>query len=358
MIERIQNQILPHFIDEAVVKNSHIFPIGSGHINQTWLVQTANAKFVLQQMNEHVFPEPHRLMNNLQKLHQHLSLKAEQGEYQFQSIGCQPTASGQSTFTDSKQGTWRALDFVENSYSVDTVASVEQAFQAAKAFGHFSAVASEVSLAEFEEVIADFHNLAQRFRQLKTAIDQNKAGRLATCLNLVEKLLEQQWLITEIDNIAATLPIRICHNDCKINNLLFDDATHQVNAVIDLDTTMAGHLMYDFGDMVRTFCSAEAEDSVEYHKVEARADIFEAIVQGYLSELNDSITPLERQSLWLGALAMPLMLSVRFLTDHLNGDVYFKVSRPDHNFQRAKNQWYLFKSLIEQQDKLKSIFRR
>ncbi len=355
MTERIEKHILPHFTDEALIKGSRISQMGNGHINRTWLVQTATGKFVLQQVNDRVFPEPRLLINNLQNLHQHLSAKAELGEYQFQSIGCQPTLSGQAVLEDKKLGVWRALDFVDNSYSIDTVDSAKQAYQAAKAFGHFSAVASERPLSEFEEVIADFHNPAQRFRQLTAAVELNKAGRSAYCHSLTEKLLRQRWLVTDIEAIADKLPVRICHNDTKINNLLFDRSTHQVKAVIDLDTTMAGHLMYDFGDMVRTFCSAEAEDSTRYHKVEARADIFEAIVKGYLSELNEIITPPERQSLWLGALAMPLMLSVRFITDYLNGDEYFNVSRAEHNLQRARNQWRLFRSLVHKRKTLGSI---
>ena len=355
MIERIEQDILPHFIDESAIEGCKVSKIGSGHINQTWLVQTAAQKFVLQQLNTHVFPEPQRLINNLQQLHQHLSSKSDLGEYRFQSIGCQPTLNGHAMLDKPALGIWRTLDFVDNSYSIDTVDSAQPAYQAAKAFGHFSMVASQQTLDTFEEVIADFHDLGQRMQQLKIAVEQNKANRLQSCQSLVNKLLEQQEVVTEIEALAPQLPIRICHNDTKINNLLFDNQTHEVNAVIDLDTTMAGHLMYDFGDMVRTFCSPEAEDSTLYHKVTARVEVFEAIVKGYLCELGDTLTPLERQSLWLGALAMPLMLSVRFLTDYLNGDQYFSVSREHHNLQRSQNQWHLFQSLIDQQHSLKPL---
>ena len=356
MTEFILAQILPHYINEAEREDVIISPLGNGHINHTWLVKTSRTDFVLQKINTHVFPDPWVLINNIQQLHHYLT--AQNDEYRFQSIGCLQTLAGNKAFEDEQVGFWRALDFIDNSYSIDMVDTPEQAFEAAKAIGHFSAVASNISDGALSEIIPDFHNLSERYRQLESAMVHDKSKRRQTCQPFIDDVLSQRWLVDEIEALVSRLPIRICHNDTKINNLLFDCSSHQVNAVIDLDTCMPGHLMYDFGDMVRTFCSPEAEDSIEFDKVIAREEIFEAIVNGYLSELGKALTVEEHRSLWLGALAMPLQLSVRFLTDYLNGDEYFKTSKPQHNLHRAQNQWHLFQSLMLQKTVLKAFFEK
>ncbi|RYV04219.1 aminoglycoside phosphotransferase [Shewanella sp. OPT22] len=355
MTQIIRNQILPHYLDEAVIKTAKVSAIGNGHINQTWLVETAEKQFVLQKINTHVFPSPSALMNNFRLLHQTLSRCAEVGEYRFQSIGYFNTLSGHEKVNDKDLGVWRAINFIKNSYSVDVVSTVEQAYKAARAFGHFTLNASSIEPNKLQEVIPDFHNLRQRFAQLKKAIDKDEFRRISDIQPFVNQVLAQQWLTNKVNKIEAVLPIRVCHNDTKINNLLFDNKDHQVKAVIDLDTTMAGYLMYDFGDMVRTFCSPEEEDSTNYQQIVARVDVFEAIVEGYLFEWNNIITVEERKSLWLGALSMPLMLAVRFLTDFLNGDVYFNVAHKEHNIERALNQFTLFESLVNQAEHLEAI---
>ncbi len=348
MIAMIKEQILPHYLDEAEIKNTEVCEIGSGHINHTWLIKSSKINFILQKVNTHVFPEPQRLINNIQVIHQHLISKIKDKNYRLSSIGCQSTLTGEYAVEHNDGSFWRALEFIDHSYSSDVVSSPKQAFDAAKAFGHFAVNTSSISDVELSEVIPNFHHLAMRFELLKSAVNENKIAPSKACLSLVDDILSHQWLADEIELIKPQLPLRVCHNDTKINNLLFDTKSNQVKAIIDLDTCMSGHLMYDFGDMIRTFCSPLEEDSVEYEKAIARADIFEAVVKGYFSELEYLLTPIERKSLWLGALAMPLQLAARFLTDHLNGDVYFKVSRPEHNLHRALNQWHLFQSVLKQ----------
>ncbi|MBM7074176.1 aminoglycoside phosphotransferase family protein [Shewanella sp. 202IG2-18] len=355
MMESIRQQILPYYLSEAEIERTHITEIGRGHINHTWLVQSVECQFVLQKINTQVFEQPWTLMHNLQQLHQCLSDREVRGEYRLRSIGYRQTLQQESAVEHPDLGFWRALDYIDNSYSIDVVESAEQAYQAAKAFGHFSAQASHLPSSGLIDVIADFHDLNHRFKQLKTAIDMDVKGRGTAFNALINDVLSQQWLIEDINEVVIGLPLRVCHNDTKINNLLFDTSSHQVSAVIDLDTCMSGYLMYDFGDMIRTFCSPMDEDSIEYEKVIARDDIFESVVQGYFSELGDVLTQNERKSLWLGALAMPLMLCVRFLTDHLNGDQYFKVKHSKHNIHRAMNQWHLFKSLLKKEQGLKKF---
>ncbi len=356
--EVIKHHVLPHYSHQIVSdKSCNITLLGNGHINHTYLVSTPINHLVLQQLNTQIFNRPQLLVENSQIIFSELSLQVKSGKYQLLAVAPLSTKAAVLGLDLGANGYWRALSYVTDSYSLEVVENIRQAYVAAKAFGHFANALSAIDAHKLHQVIPNLHHLAGRVEQLKQAIKNDKSQRLMQSRDWVDYILEQQWLMDEIANIAPTLPIRVCHNDTKVNNLLFDTLTHEPKAIIDLDTCMAGHLMYDFGDMVRTFCSPEAEDSRNLSNVKIRPKIFNAICQGYLSELEHTVTEQELKSFWLGACAMCLMLGVRFLTDFLEGDVYFKTHRKKQNFDRAINQLTLFKSLLSQEIELKKYLK-
>ncbi|WP_415637785.1 phosphotransferase enzyme family protein [Pseudoalteromonas distincta] len=319
--------------------------IGSGHINSTWLLTCIDKQFIVQKLNTEVFKYPAQLVSNAKLIEQHLNTKQLQSNYPLETIK-HIAIQNNKHLIEIDSAHYRVLNYISDSYSEDVVKNAQQSEQAAYAFGVFANALQDFDAQQLHTVIPDFHNLAMRFEQLNTAITNNSVNRIKYCADEIKYCLSQQHLITELSSIAKQIPLRVCHNDTKINNMLFCDATHKAKAVIDLDTCMAGFWLYDFGDMVRTFCSPEAEDSTNLHNVIIRKDIFSAIVKGYVAPLKSSMSTIEQESLLLGAKIMPLMLSVRFLTDYLNNDVYFKVAHAEHNLERAQNQLALYKSIL------------
>lgn len=352
MIEFVRQTVLPHF--GIIGAEAKIVPLGNGHINDTLLVRWPTGELVLQRINTQVFQTPRVLVENAQLICAHLSKKWLSKQYHLQVINPYPTLQ-QTLFIDfGEQGFWRAISYLPHSHSVEVVETERDAEMAAAAFGHFASALSDFDAEQLRDVIPNFHHLSGRLAQLDAAVANDTHGRLAQCRHWVDYVLSQQTMLTELEHISPQLPLRTCHNDTKINNMLFDKRDMSSMAIIDLDTCMKGHLMYDFGDMVRTFTSPETEDSTNLANVHVRPDVFAAICRGYLSELGEVLTEIEKQSLWLGARVMCLMIGVRFLTDHLNGDVYFHIHREGHNLDRAANQFTLYQSLLDQAQQLKA----
>ncbi|WP_428616895.1 phosphotransferase enzyme family protein [Shewanella sp.] len=351
MIDFIRQQVLPHF---GVTDSAKVSPLGNGHINDTFLVRWPEGEFVLQRINTDVFTQPLALVRNAQRVAQHLQSKHDNGEYRLNVVTPVGNLQDELALDLGEQGFWRAISYLPYSHSLEVVEDASQAESAAKAFGHFSRALSDLDASQLEDVIPQFHHLPGRIAQLQQAVAKDSLGRLNECQTWVDFALSQDELLSELSELEAQLPPRVCHNDTKINNMLFDKRDMSSMAIIDLDTCMQGHLMYDFGDMVRTFTSPEAEDSTNLPKVEVREPIFAAICRGYLSELGEVLSDKERQSLWLGARVICLMIGVRFLTDHLNGDVYFHIHHDNHNLERAANQFTLYKSLLAQQAMLRA----
>jgi Ser/Thr protein kinase RdoA (MazF antagonist) len=350
-----------HRLITAQVLNDYQLPaetkvqaFGNGHINQTFLLSHGSKRLIVQQINTAIFPSATDLVENALKIEQHLIAKQQQGLYAMQVLRQYPKADG--SYLTGEQQNLRALAFIDHGSSLEVVDTPAQAFAAALTFGQFAAALADFEASSLVTVLPDFHNLGMRFEQLKSAVAQDKAGRLNDCQVLVDFCLAQQNLVAELTALFPTLPLRVCHNDTKINNMLYSASEGRGIAAIDLDTCMPGYWLFDFGDMVRTCCSPEAEDSLNTANVQIRPDIFQALAQGYLQGLAGVITDAERQSLLLGAKVMCLMIGIRFLTDHLNGDVYFTIKRPEHNLQRAQNQIRLYQDLLRQQDKLKHFF--
>ena len=329
-------------------------PIGNGHINTTMLLKHAHGAVVVQRLNTDVFPKPDQLVANARKIEQHLLKKHRKQQYELDIIKHVATTD-QRYLLDINGEKWRALEFIGGSYSEEVVRSPSQAKVAANAFGQFAAALEDFDAEQLYPVIKDFHNLAMRLDMLEQAVQADSQGRVAKVSEQLAFCQQQTHLVHQLAELVTCVPVRPCHNDTKINNMLFSNKTDQAKAVIDLDTCMPGYWLFDFGDMVRTFCSPEPEDSTELSNVRVRKDIFAAIVEGYIEPLKGLITVQEKRSFWLGAQVMPFMIGVRFLTDYINGDKYFATKYPEHNLDRANNQFALYRDLINNTDTLKTL---
>lgn len=333
--------VLKYYLVEPTT--AHWRPLGNGHINQTFLVTSGDYKFVLQKLNHHVFPNPQAVVNNAVQINEFLR---GQSDYAFASIA--PIKNNDGNYLLSARGSyWRAIEFIEHSTSVDAINDIKQAHEAANAFATFSSSLASFDPSTLTPVIDKFHDLNHRVELFEQALINNSAGRADDIGGFVEQIKAETDFIDNVTRLVKSLPLRVTHNDTKINNLLFNQLTMAPLAIIDLDTCMPGYLLHDFGDMVRTCCSNLSEDATNLEDMEFKRNIYDALYQGYLTGARDVITALEIESLSIGAKLMPFLLTLRFLTDYLDGDKYFNVKHEHHNLDRAKNQFKLYQLLGE-----------
>ena len=327
-------------------------PLGNGHINQTFLARDGEHLRVVQQINTTVFPEPHILVENANEIAAHLEKSGSPirvARHLADDAGRYLHGAGQDI---------RVLEFRPGSRSIEVMESPLQARLAAQAFATFSRDLADFPAAGLKTVIPDFHSPAARFEQYLKALQSDSVDRVLECRPEIEFAEGIEPRIRHWQALADSLPLRICHNDCKINNVLFDRDGVSTLAVIDLDTCMPGRLMTDFGDLVRSCASPEAEDSTHLHRVAARPEIFDALLDGYLEGMGESLTASERDSLLHGAMMACFIQGLRFLTDFIAGDTYFGAARRSHNLERARNQFQLYTSLAEQQGDLLHLINR
>jgi len=331
-------------------------PFGGGHINDTYFFKTeTGSSYLLQRINHQVFKEVEVLMANIAYCLE--QIRSNNGEQQQQLLKYHRSIQGPYYFKDRVGNYWRLMDFVKNAVTFERVERPEQAFEGAKAFANFQRGLLNISIEKVRPSIPDFHHLIKRFDKLKKVIQADIFDRKKEALKEIDFALSQQEVLASFRQLILekTLPLRITHNDTKINNVLFDKNSHKGLCVIDLDTLMPGSVIYDFGDMVRTFTNAGEEDEKDLDKVYLRADIFEAICKGYFSELKGLLDPLESQNLIEGAKFMILITGFRFLTDFLEGDVYYKTSYREHNLHRCRTQLKLLQDLLKKESVLKTI---
>ena len=350
------NPVATYLSEHFGLSSDHVTlkPIGNGHINTTMLLKSQDNAVVVQKLNTDVFPNPEQLVENARLIEKHLNDKHVKGEYSLEIIRHVPTIKN-DFLVEYDQGVWRALEFIGGSYSEDVVANISQAQTAANAFGQFALALQDFQAEQLHHVIPDFHNLAMRFDAFRKAIENDPVNRIELCQPDIEFCLNQQSLIDELQKLEGKIPLRPCHNDTKINNMLFCKDSDDAKAVIDLDTCMPGYWLFDFGDMVRTFCSPEQEDSTNLKNVTVREEIFAAIVKGYVEPLKNVITDAEKESFWLGTKVMTFMIGLRFLTDFIDGDNYFATKHAHHNLERARNQFALYRDILEKENTLKAI---
>jgi hypothetical protein len=341
-------------------------PCSSGHINDTYAVTyNVNGKktrFIQQRVNHRIFPNVPHLMDNISRVTRHLTekLTGTSSTGGMQSLTLIPAADGKPYFQDDQGDYWRAFLFLENAQSYDRVANAGQAYQAALAFGEFQKLLADLPGPRLHETIPRFHHTPSRLETFRKVLREDRAGRAASVPAEIA-FFESRESIVDIllaEHARGTIPERVTHNDTKLNNVMIDDVSGRGICVIDLDTVMPGLALYDFGDLVRTSTSPALEDELDLSKVNMQMPMFEALVNGYLSSAGDFLTGTEKRLLPFSGKLISFEVGLRFLTDYLEGDVYFKTKRPHHNLDRARTQMALVKSIETQETAMNSIVER
>ena len=330
--------------------------IKSGHINHTYLITTdRGSKYILQWINQFVFPQVDKLMSNMAAISSYLG---EQGEGASAMIRYIDTLDGKNYYSDGDGGAWRIYRYVDNSICLQHPDTTEDFCECGRAFGAFQYALRDFPAEQLEETIVNFHNTVDRYRQFRDAIREDRASRLAEVQEEVAFLFEREERACSLHYIreAGLLPIRATHNDTKINNVLFHEKTRKAICVIDLDTVMPGLSAFDFGDAIRFGASTAAEDEPDLNKVRLDLELYRAFVRGFCDAC-PSLTRKEIEALPLGAFTMTLECGMRFLTDYLNGDVYFATDRPRQNLDRARTQFKLVREMERCWDEMNEIVR-
>ena len=332
---------------------------GQGHINDTYLVETTEEKYVLQRINGNVFKNIENIIENVAKVSEHMHKKIlERGGKPYREMLFFVSSYNDKKYYVSEDGNFfRMYVFVDDVTCYQSVENAKVFYESARAFGNFQKLLSDFPADELFETIPNFHNTVDRFRQLKEAIAADKVGRCESVKAEIEFALEREKDAGIIVNALKEnkIPLRVTHNDTKLNNVLIDNETGRGLCVIDLDTVMPGSMLYDFGDSIRFGASTAAEDETDLNKVSMDLHLFEEYTRGYLEVLKDSITPNEVELLAFSAKLLTLECGIRFLTDYLDGDNYFKIHRPNQNLDRARTQLKLVADMEKKMDKMNEI---
>ena len=330
-------------------------PFGSGLINSTFkVIAKSNGtidEFILQKINTRIFKNPIALMDNISKVADHLLSK----KYPLEILKPTTTLQGASLYVDSNKEAWRMFPFVNNTITFDSVATNKQALETALSFGQYLSYLLDFDPSQLEMTIPNFHDTRMRFEDFQQVIKLDPSNRVGDTKKEIADLLSLEQLIQKAEKLD--LPIRVVHNDTKINNLLLDAKTLKAKCIVDLDTLMPGKLMDDFGDLVRTSVSPVDENESDICKVTIRLDIFRNLTIGFLHHLKDKIEPVEIESLLLGAMLITYEQAIRFLGDYLAGDKYYKTDYSNHNLVRAKNQIALVQALLREEETLNKIIK-
>ena len=347
---------------------SYVKPFGEGHINETYAVYMPGQDgkevplYVLQRININVFKNPDQVMDNIFGVTEYLRniIRQEGGDLDRETLSYIKTKDGESYFEDDNGQPWRCLHYVPNSVCYQQVERPEQFYQSALSFGHFLKQLGEYPAESLYETIPQFHDTRKRFRDFVEAERKDVKNRARVCRSEIDFVLAREkdcgTLMEQLED--GVLPLRVTHNDTKLNNILFDKDTEEGLCIIDLDTIMPGLAANDFGDSIRFGASTAEEDEQDLEKVHFDIDLYEIYVKGYLEMAKEVLTPAEIESLPWGARLMTLECGMRFLADFLQGDVYFKTAYPEHNLVRARTQFRLVKEMEEQFDKMKDVLKK
>ena len=331
-------------------------PYGSGHINDTYCAVFDQAgtlvRYILQRINHNVFKIPVALMENIQRVTEHLAGKGDKDSSR-RVLTLVPTRTGKCCHRDEQGNYWRTYLFIEKARTYDATESPQQAFQAAQAFGRFQKQLSDLPAPRLHDTIPDFHHTPKRFAALEKAIAEDVMNRAKLAKPDIEFALRRKEICSVL--LDAKLPERVTHNDTKFNNVMLDDATGEGICVIDLDTVMPGLALYDFGDMVRTTTSPAKEDERDLSRVQMQFPMFEALARGYLSAAGEFLTPAEKRLLPFAGKLITFEIGIRFLADFLSGDTYFKVHREGHNLDRWRTQLKLVESIERQEEAMNKL---
>lgn len=328
-----------------------IQPFGNGLINNTWIVALGAERFILQKINRNVFKNPPAIGENIKAISDYI--RRNHPEFCFP----EPVLTAEGKAMVEVEGEYyRLFPFIENSHTYDVVDSEHKAFEAARAFGNFTATLSGFNADQLNITLPHFHNLSLRYDQFLKAIENGNRERLERCGDLVEYLKDQFGLVKIYEEIIQnpSFKCRVTHHDTKISNVLFDEQDKGL-CVIDLDTVMPGYFISDVGDMMRTYLSPVSEEEKDFDKIDIRVKYFKAIVEGYCTEMGKVLTPREKGYFVYAGQFMIYMQALRFITDFLNNDVYYGASYPDQNLTRGANQVVLLKKLNAKERELSRL---
>ncbi len=332
---------------------------GNGNVNDTFLLFCKNGddlnRYTLQRINHEVFKNPEGLMDNFSRVTKHLQGKMADEKSGRQCLCVIPAKDGRSFHRESNGNYWRVTKFVDGGRSFEVPENTKQAYEAAKAFGEFQSKLTDLPGEPLIDTIPDFHNTRMRFESFRSSVDRDQANRGAEVTDLVEFAFGREDLSDQIK--GENFPVRVVHNDTKLNNVLLHKTSGEGMCVVDLDTVMPGCALHDFGDLVRTAACSALEDEIDLEKVRFQPEVFGAIVEGYLESAGDMLEPSEIEHLALAPQVITYELGLRFLADYLDGDLYFKVKRPGHNLHRARAQFKLLSSMEEHFAEMKEIVR-
>ncbi|MEO5946252.1 MAG: aminoglycoside phosphotransferase family protein [Chitinophagaceae bacterium] len=325
---------------------------GSGLINNTWKVSTADDEYILQRVNDSVFKTPEDIATNIELIGDYLS----QFYPAYKFVTPLKSLAGEEMIHLEEQGYFRMFPFVKGSHTIDVVETPEQAYEAAAQFGKFTNRLKDFDISKLKMTIPGFHDLADRYKEFLLAVENGNEQRIAESKEMINILISYKDIVTVYEQIktSSTFKLRVVHHDTKISNVLFDSNNKGI-CVIDLDTVMPGYFISDVGDMMRTYLSPVSEEEKDFDKIEIREEFYKAIVQGYYLVMKDELTKTETDYFFYAGEFMIYMQAIRFLTDHLNDDIYYGAKYTGHNFIRAANQLTLLKRLKEKKNLLLAI---
>jgi aminoglycoside phosphotransferase (APT) family kinase protein len=332
-----------------------------GHINETYSASYdqggTRVRYIHQKINKNVFKEPPAVMRNLVRVTNHIRKKLETDQVSDltrRSLVVIPTREGQAYFHNGDGEYWRTFVFIEGVQTFEAVQTQQQAFEAGRAFGEFQHHLVDLPGERLLETIPDFHNTRKRFKALQEAVEKDHISRVKDAREEIEFALRRESIVDVILSAMqkGKIPERITHNDTKFNNVMLDTKTGQAMCVVDLDTVMPGCALYDFGDMVRTTTSPTMEDERDLSKVKMQMPLFKKLAEGYLSTAGQFLTKSEKGLIAFSGKLITFEIGLRFLTDFLSGDNYFRIHRPGHNLDRCRTQFKLVESIERQEQSM------
>lgn len=339
-------------------------PYGNGHINDTFLLvyeipEGVKKRYILQRMNHDIFRKPQELMENIVNVTEYLRkmIISQGGEPERETLNVVKTRDGKSNYRDSGGNYWRMFLFIEHTVCLEKVESAKDFYDSAVAFGNFQRMLADYPAETLHETIPNFHHTPSRFRAFQKAVQEDKLGRAALAREEIAFAMEREKDTPVLTDLLAAgqLPLRVTHNDTKLNNILFDEESRKALCIIDLDTVMPGLSHYDFGDSIRFGASTGEEDERDLEKIELDLSLYEAFTKGYLEGCGGRLTDKEIETLPMGAKLMTYECGIRFLADYLEGDVYFKIHRDGHNLDRARTQFKLVADMEAKWDDMRAI---
>ena len=364
-MERISKEIVPKFAIEGTLTEA--VPYGSGHINDTVRLTCAlenggQKRYILQRMNDGIFKNPVELMENVMNVTSFLRKKIVErgGDPERETLNVIRTVDGDNFLKDEDGDFWRMYIFIENATSFDMVRTPEDFYNSAVSFGNFQLLLQDYPAATLHETIPNFHNTVSRFADFKKAVEEDVCGRAKEVQDEIRFVMEREADTHVICDALANgeIPLRVTHNDTKLNNIMIDNETGKGICVIDLDTVMPGSALYDYGDSIRFGASTGAEDEKNLELIKCDMGLFEIYTKGYVEGCGGSLSEKEIRMLPMGAKLMTLECGMRFLADYLQGDVYFKIHRPEHNLDRARTQFKLVADMEKKWDEMAGIVEK